>query len=213
MALAQGMLNQYDFLILDKLERIYRATPRLFSGNRMNNMVDQIINSFQQSLTGRGGVLGAVSNAFSGNKVHRRQIKQAFRVYIFRRPPGAWVQSMQQGGFMSRYNIGLGQQLLRNPMYSQFINNAIPNFYCNGNTGLGFRGQFGMQPGFSTMPGYGMGMGMGMGPGMGMGMGPGMVPNYQGGKKKTRKNKLNISRKNFRKHNKKHNKKRNTHKL
>jgi hypothetical protein len=52
-----------------------------------------------------------------------------------------------------------------------------------------------------------------MGPVMGRGRGMGMAPIYEGGKKKTKKNKLNISRKNFRKHNKKYNKKRNTRKL
>lgn len=121
-SVAASQLNENDYLILDQLERLYTASPQIFSQNN-ESLVDNIISILENELKG-----GGLSSLVSSVQIHQNQIKEVFRQFIFKQ--GSSTNSWQNSRLFNKFND-------RYPQYDNYYNkilNSNPQLF--GNNGI-----------------------------------------------------------------------------
>ena len=122
-SVAASQLNENDYLILDQLEKLYTASPQIFSSNQKDNLVNQIINILEDELKG-----GGLNSLVSSVQIHQNEIKEVFNQFIFQQGSSrnSWQNSRLFNSFNSRY-----------PQYDNYYNgilNSNPQLF--GNNGI-----------------------------------------------------------------------------
>ena len=122
-SVAASQLNENDYLILDQLERLYTASPQIFSSAQKSNLVNQIINTLENELKG-GGLKSLVSSV----QIHQNEIEDVFNQFIFQQGSSrnSWQDSKLFNNFNARYpTMNSHYQGVLNSYPQHFGNNGI----------------------------------------------------------------------------------------